>query len=529
MRLPWRNRPARAIDPEKRGWRSGMAPVKAGAIAIVVLLLLFYIAYAGGLPIKLPGISKPEIQIQVASGQGLLLKRSTLRVGGVDVGQVAAIDRGPAGTAVITGELGGNAPTIHTDARAKIRPRTFLEGNYFIEVVPGSPSAPVMPDGGMIPIARTTTPVQFDQVVGAFTKDTRTQLKTGVRQLGNAYGPDAIDSFNGSLEHIAPGFRDLATTAQAFRGTQPGDLSDSIRSVARTNAAIGSDLPALDSLVSSFATVAAALADQQGALESTFRELDGVVRASRPSLAAVDSAIPETEGLIRAVRPVLRETPPTVNRATPFVRQANRLLKPGRLPELARTLGPPLRELTAFAPTSRRIFQELDPTLQCVNDAVVPTLFKKIDDGVLSSNEPVYRELIAALVGLNSASQNFDGNGYETRFHAGVGDQIVSANTKSPLETLFGSVDSPIMGSTPELPPDQPPYLPKRSCVGTEAPDLASKVGPTGMDMSTKGSTTLGNKTLDQSQLKSRFAELQNELRDLKGVTDLGKLTGADR
>src|SRR5205085_311780 len=111
------------------------------------------------------------------------------------------------------------------------------------------------------------------------------------------------------------------------------------------------------------------------------------------------------------------------------------------------------------------------------------------------SNEPVYRELIAALVGLNSASQNFDGNGYETRFHAGVGDQIVSTNTKSPLETLFGSVDSPIMGSTPELPPDQPPYLDKRSCVGTEAPDLASKIGPTGLDMSTKGSTTLGNKT----------------------------------
>ena len=42
----------------------------------------------------------------------------------------------------------GSGRPIHSDAFAEIRPRIFLEGNFFIELDPGSPSAPELSSGG---------------------------------------------------------------------------------------------------------------------------------------------------------------------------------------------------------------------------------------------------------------------------------------------------------------------------------------------------------------------------------------------
>ena len=39
---------------------------------------------------------------------------------------------------------------IHKDATAKIRSRIFLEGNFFVDLKPGTPSAPNVDDGDTI-------------------------------------------------------------------------------------------------------------------------------------------------------------------------------------------------------------------------------------------------------------------------------------------------------------------------------------------------------------------------------------------
>ena len=43
---------------------------------------------------------------------------------------------------------------IHKDATLKIRPRIFLEGNFFVDLQPGTPSAPTIDDGDTIPSRR---------------------------------------------------------------------------------------------------------------------------------------------------------------------------------------------------------------------------------------------------------------------------------------------------------------------------------------------------------------------------------------
>ena len=68
-----------------------------------------------------------------------------MRIAGVDVGEVTSVDahRGrPRRPAVVTMSINSNGLPIHADATAKIRPRIFLEGNFYVDLQPGTPSAP---------------------------------------------------------------------------------------------------------------------------------------------------------------------------------------------------------------------------------------------------------------------------------------------------------------------------------------------------------------------------------------------------
>ena len=66
-----------------------------------------------------------------------------MRIAGVNVGKVTEIEGKPGSdAAVVTMEINGKGLPIHKDATMKIRPRIFLEGNFFVDVSPGTPSAP---------------------------------------------------------------------------------------------------------------------------------------------------------------------------------------------------------------------------------------------------------------------------------------------------------------------------------------------------------------------------------------------------
>ena len=92
--------------------------------------------------------------------------KSPVRIAGVDVGKVASIKR-EGHTGLVTMEIENKGLPIHTDATVKIRPRIFLEGNWFVELSPGSPSAKTVSSGYTIPITQTADPVQLDQVLDA--------------------------------------------------------------------------------------------------------------------------------------------------------------------------------------------------------------------------------------------------------------------------------------------------------------------------------------------------------------------------
>ena len=125
---------------------------------------------------------------------------------------------------------------IYKDAEMKVRPRIFLEGNFFVDIQPGTPGAGKVPDGGTIPITQTASPVQLDQVLTALQADTRKQLQVLLQGYGNALNgkplpgedadqdPDvkgltAGQALNKSLDYSADALRGVSLVNEAALGS----------------------------------------------------------------------------------------------------------------------------------------------------------------------------------------------------------------------------------------------------------------------------------------------------------------------
>jgi len=136
-------------------------PVRAGIVLIVILVIVVYFGFTKHVPFKHGFRLKAEFASAVN-----IQSKSPVRIAGVNVGQVTSIQR-EGHTGLVNMEIESKGLPIHEDATVKIRPRLFLEGNWFVELQPGSPSAPTLSSGATIPVTQTSEPVQLDQVLDA--------------------------------------------------------------------------------------------------------------------------------------------------------------------------------------------------------------------------------------------------------------------------------------------------------------------------------------------------------------------------
>jgi len=158
--------------------------VQAGLIALVLVAVSTYFMVTKEVPFR----DHYEVRAAFESSNGLRLG-SPVRLAGVEVGEVTKIaadpdDRG--GAALVTMRLRKKGLPLHTDARFRVRPRLFFEGNFFVDVSPGTPTAPELDDGDTVAINQTDTPVQLDQVLSALDSDTRGHLSVELEEYGRA-------------------------------------------------------------------------------------------------------------------------------------------------------------------------------------------------------------------------------------------------------------------------------------------------------------------------------------------------------
>jgi phospholipid/cholesterol/gamma-HCH transport system substrate-binding protein len=453
---------------------SRLSPFAAGVIAILVTAAFTYLAFGG----RLPWSGGYEIKAVVQSGNELHA-RTPVRIAGVEVGKVKKVEKGPGGTAVVTMEVQDKARPIHTDATLKVRPRIFLEGNFFIDVQPGSPSAPELKHGGKIPLSQTAMPVQLDQILSTLERPTRDDLRSLLDGLGQGLDRGGVEALRRSLPDWAPAFAATSQASEAFRGLRERDLSELIADGEKVFAALAARRERLPVLVRGLNRTLGPFADRRAELRESVRELDGLLAEASPTLDAVNRALPPVRALSIEIRPGLRVAPQTLRLALPLLDQLAGAISPREIPALLRELRPVLGPLSRLQPELTRLLDLLEPATECLRRNALPALKTPIEDPPLSTGYPVYLDLLHALPGLASGSQNFNGNGTSVRYHAGFGDQVVTlGRAPSTNEVLVGLTSEEMLGSRPAPTGVRPPFRPDVPCVTQRRVDLRAATGP---------------------------------------------------
>jgi virulence factor Mce-like protein len=476
--------------------RQGRSPATIGLIALAVILVLVFLGFTKDIPFTRGYQVKAEFE-----SANSIRTNSPVRIAGVNVGKVKKIEahEGTDG-ALITMEISDQGLPLHRDATAKIRPRIFLEGNFFIDLKPGSAGSPELDSGETIKVTRTATPVQLDEVLTALQSDTRQDLKDVLDGLATALnakpsaasdrdahpsarGETAAKSFNDAYTDIPDAERSTAEVFEAFLGVQPDkDLARLIDGTARTTGALIRNENQLKSLITNFNVTVAAFASEAGNLRASIRELAPTLENANGALAALNAAFPSTRAFAREILPGVRETPATIEASFPWIRQARPLMGPQELGGLARELSPATADFARLTNRAMVLLPETSLTSKCARDVVLPAGDLVVDDEFRSGVEN-YKEFFWGLVGLAGEGQNFDGNGMYVRFQPGGGSNGVTLGDNSGGSgQMFGNNTAVPLGNRPFYPRKRPPYRPDVKCHTQKLPNVngpaAAKQGP---------------------------------------------------
>ena len=137
------------------------------------------------------------------------------------VKKVEAVDEGRQGAARVTMEIKEEGLPIQRDAELKVRPRIFLEGNFFVDLEPGLALGARAGRGRHDPGPQTAAPVQFGDVLTALQRDTRADLQTFLREYSEGLAGGGAGASTSRSRYWEPAYRNSALANDATLGHRP--------------------------------------------------------------------------------------------------------------------------------------------------------------------------------------------------------------------------------------------------------------------------------------------------------------------
>lgn len=447
-----------------------MGNATAGLIALVVTLVAVYLGFTKAIPFR------DHFEIRgVFQSANNIRPGALVRVAGVNVGKVTSIEHARDGSegAVVTMRIDGHGRPIRKDARLKIRPRIFLEGNFFVEVEPGRPGSPPLEDGDVVPVNQTATPVQLDQVLTALQSDTRDDLKVLLREYADALAGEGAKGLNRSMPYWEPAYRDGAVVADATLGRAEHDLSGYLREAAVVAEALDRNPEALKALVSDLNATARGFSAESGALRRAVAELPRTLDAALPALAALNASFPPLRALVRELRPGVRSSEPAIDASLPLVRELRGLVSEPELAGLTRDLRGAIPSLVRLSRATVPLYRQVRRASSCQNEVIIPWSRDTVTDQAHPTDLKVFEEAVKPLVGLAGESRSGDANGQWFRVLSAGGNNLVTLRPG-----MFATTDAPIDGVNPPPPLTRPPLRPDVPCETQEPPNLESEPAP---------------------------------------------------
>ncbi|MGI9020265.1 MAG: MlaD family protein [Solirubrobacterales bacterium] len=441
------------------------------ALSCFGLALFLWIAFGGPSPLR-PESYRITVPFDEAT---TLAQESDVRISGVSVGKVKAIDLGDDGLAEAELEIQPAYAPIPADSRATLRQKTLL-GETYVELTPGSdeslsaaggdterPSGTI-PEGGRLPEAQVADSVQLDEIFRAFDDRTRDAFQAWMQGQAAALegrGDDlslAIASLDPFAEEADRVLRLLDSQRLAVQRlvSDGGEVFD----------ALSERRGQLRGLITSSDQVFATTAGRDAELEQTFRIFPTFLRESRATLTRLDEFAQDTDPLIQQLRPAAQELSPTLidlgalaPELEAFLRglrvtidvgpeglKATRRLLDSDLPPVLTELDPFLADFNSIFEMVRLYRREITAFL---GNVAASTLAGQTDTGternVLRTSSPLLPEALASgyperlrinrtnpyvrfgdFINLNPGIQGFL-DSYDTRHCDGAGTEGINA------------------------------------------------------------------------------------------------------
>ena len=474
----------------RRSQRRGLSFFQAGLILIVVVVSVTYLGFTKAIPFQHHWTIKA-----VFKTSNNIKPNSPVRIAGVNVGKVTKVehcngcypgkDPKDKTEAIVSMRIDDKGRPIHTDSTFAIRPRIFLEGNFFVDMHPGTPKAPVLGDGDTVKADRTTSPVQIDQVLTTLDSDTRDNLKRLLSEYSTGLADGGGIGFNKSIDYWESAYKNSAIVNDATLGLQAHDLSGYINSAGAVAQALDRSPEALKSLITDLNTTANAFAREQDNLEQTVAELPITLRAARPALDALNRAFPPVRRLVVDFRPAVRSSGPTLDASLPFITQARKLVSKNELRGLVSDLVPTVPALARLNVATVPLLQQTRLASSCQNQVILPWSHDEVHDpffptaqGGGTTQLKVFEEAPRFLPGIAGESRAGDANGQWFRVLPGNGTNTYALNNvTTKAGGVFGQSLFPLIGANPPK-LNRPPLRADVPCETQHKPDLSSNPGP---------------------------------------------------
>jgi phospholipid/cholesterol/gamma-HCH transport system substrate-binding protein len=467
--------------------KTRLSTFQAGLLGIVAIVVFSYLAYT---KFANPFASQFTVHAIFSSANGLR-PDSLVRIAGINVGRVTDVapfssckvngtTQKQCQAADVTMEIQDSGLPLHDDATFAIRPRIFLEGNFFVDVHPGTPGSPVAHDGHVFPIQQGTEPVQLDQVLTSLQGDTRHNLQLLLKGYGTAVKRGGA-SYNASIPFWLPAYEYSAIVAHDALGIQPHDLSNWIARMGTVSAAIDAHPRNLQNLITDFNTTASSFASESAALQESVAELPRTLQTAIPAFNALNAAFPPLRAFARALIPGVKSAGPAIDASLPFITQLRLLVRPQELRGLTGDLSVTIPALANLTKTTIPFMRDqVRPASSCVANVVYPWSQLTLNDPNFNADNgfparKAFVEAVDFLPGLAGESRDFDANGPYIRI-LGTGGTF----TYSLQPGMFGQALTKIVSVQPQLPPGghRPPLQPNVPCETQQAiTDLSAPAG----------------------------------------------------
>jgi phospholipid/cholesterol/gamma-HCH transport system substrate-binding protein len=304
-----------------------------------------------------------------------------VNVAGVRVGQISGsklVD----GRARIAMEIDPNKlPHVYDNARAELVADTPLK-DLVVELGPGRPPGRTLDDGGVIPIANTSPPVDSDELTNALDADTRDYFDLFVSGFSRGLDGRGTD-LNRLLRALSPTARQTREITEALAARR-ASLKRLVTNLTVLTKAAATKDGEIGSIVETANATLESVASQEAALGASVQQLPGTLSGVRSTLRDARGFADELDPTLRALLPFVRKLPDALRDAGPLVRTAEPVLRT-RLRPLVRQIQPLSRDLAVAVPRLVRQTPDLSRAFQVLTYATNSLAFNPegSDEGYL--------------------------------------------------------------------------------------------------------------------------------------------------